>query len=77
MADVRNYEYALLTDKIVNPEESFLNFYVNECFGSENMINPTQPMHIILDAKYEKSELNKVMAKQCQHLSTKEQEILL
>ena len=31
----------------------------------------------IIDAKYKKSDLNKVMAKQCQHLSTKELERLL
>ena len=77
MADVRNYEYALLTDKIVNPEESFLNFYVNECFGSENTIKPTQQIRRILDAKYKKEDINKVMTKKYQHLSTKEQEILL
>ena len=31
----------------------------------------------ILDAKYEQKDLNKVMTKQCQHLSTEEQEIIL
>ena len=34
-------------------------------------------MRIIIDAKYEKSDLKKVMAEQCQHLSTNEQERLL
>ena len=34
-------------------------------------------MPIILDAKYEKSDLNMVMTKKCKHLSTKEQERLL
>ena len=29
-------------------------------------------MRIIIDAKYEKADLKKVMTKQCQHLSTKE-----
>ena len=34
-------------------------------------------MRRILDAKYEKAELNKVTTKQCQHLNTKERKILL
>ena len=34
-------------------------------------------MRIILDAKYKKDDLNKVMTKQFKHLSTKEGEILL
>ena len=34
-------------------------------------------MRIILNAKYEKADLNKVMNKQCQHLSTYECEKLL
>ena len=34
-------------------------------------------MRIIIGVKYERVDLNKVMTKQCQHLSTKESEILL
>ena len=34
-------------------------------------------MSSILESKYKKSELNKVMTKKCQHLSTKEREIIL
>ena len=34
-------------------------------------------MRRILDAKYKKADLNKVMTKQCQHLNTEEHEILL
>ena len=70
MADTRNYDYTPLMDKRIKPEESLLNPYVDECFESENMINPTRRMLRILDAKYEKDDLNKVMTKQYQHLST-------
>ena len=72
MVDVRNYEYAPLTDKIIKPEKSFLNQYVDAHFESENTINLTQRMRRILYAKYETADLNKVMTKQCQHLSTQE-----
>ena len=34
-------------------------------------------MHRILEAKYKKADLNKVMTKQCQYLNTKERERLL
>ena len=34
-------------------------------------------MRKILDAKYEKAHQNKVITKKCQHLSTKEHEIIL
>ena len=34
-------------------------------------------MNIILDAKYQKVDLNKVMPKQCQHLSLEERKRLI
>ena len=40
-------------------------------------MSSTHRMRIILDAKYEKAELNKVMAEHCKHLRPKEQEIIL
>ena len=54
MFDVISCGYAALTDKIVQPEESFLNLCVNECFESENRISQTRKMRIILDTKYKK-----------------------
>ena len=60
MFDVSNYDHAPLTDKIVKPDESFLNLYVDECFESKNSINPTRRMQIILNANYKKSYLNNV-----------------
>ena len=42
MVDMINYDYAHLTDKIVKPEESLLNFHVDTYFESENKINPTR-----------------------------------
>ena len=77
MVDVRNYDFKYLTDKIVKPEESFINSYIDKCLESEIPIRSTHRIQITLDAKYNNSYLNKVMTKQCQHFSTKEQERLL
>ena len=70
--DVRKFYYESLTNKNVKQEESFLDLYVDECFESGNMINLTWQMCIILDAKYKKEYLNKIITKQCEHLSTQE-----
>ena len=70
MVYISNYEFKSITDKTVKPEESFVNSYVGECFGSDNAISPTHRMRRILDVKYEKAELNEVMTKQYQkHLT--------
>ena len=31
MVDVRNCDFKYITDKIIEPEESFVNLYVDEC----------------------------------------------
>ena len=77
MVDVINYDFKAITDKTVKTEESFVNLYVNKCLESDSSISSTQRMHKILDAKYEKSDLNKVITKQCQHLTGTESHRLL
>ena len=72
MVDVRNYYIKYLTDKIVKPEESFINSYVYECLESNSAISSTRSIRRILDVKYEKADLNNFMAKQCQHPTAKE-----
>ena len=61
--DVSNYNFTYITGKTVKLEESFINSYVNECFKSNSAIISTSRMRRILDAKYKKSDLNKVMTK--------------
>ena len=51
MVDLSNYEVKSLTDKIVKPEESFANSYVNKCLESEITIRSTLRMCRILDIK--------------------------
>ena len=50
---------------------------MNEWFKSEIIVNLTRKICKRLDAKYEKAHQNKVITKKCQHLSTKEHEIIL
>ena len=61
MVDVDNYDFNILKAKTFKPEESFINTYVSECFESDSAIRATHIMRRILDAKYEKLDLNKVM----------------
>ena len=77
MVGLSNYEFKSLTNKIDKPEESFIIPYVYECLKSEITISSTRIMQIILDTKYEKSDINKVMKEQCQHLTTNESENIL
>ena len=65
MIDVRNYEFKSITDKTVKPKESFINLYIDGDFKSENAIESTHRMRRILDAEYEKDDLNEFMTKQC------------
>ena len=77
MVDVSTYDFKPLIDNKVKPEESFINAYVDKCLESESTISSTHRIHKILDAKYEKYDLNQFMVKQCQQLTPNEQEILL
>ena len=43
--------------------------YTEEINESEQVRTSTKQLHVILDAKYEKAYLNKVMKNQCQHLT--------
>ena len=50
----------LNTDKIT-PEELFTGYYVKEVYESEHLSTDTKRLSLRLDAKYEKSDLHKVM----------------
>ena len=52
-------------------EESFTDAYSEEVYYSEHERNDTKILNIILDVKYEKADLHKVMKTQCQHLKMK------
>ena len=69
MVNVRNYNFTSILDITVKPEESFMNSYTDKCLKSDSAISSTAKMHIVLDYKYRKADLNRVMIKQCQHLN--------
>ena len=77
MVNVGNYNFKSITDKTIDPEESFVNLYVYERLESYSAISSTHMMHIILDTKYKEADLNKVMTKQCQHRTATERHRLL
>ena len=77
MVDVSNCDFTYLTDKTVKSEESFINSYFNECLESDITISSMRRICGILDAKYKKEDLNKVTAKQCQHLTSNKYRNLL
>ena len=47
----------------------FNDAYVEEVYESEHIRTATKRLHVLLDAKYEKSDLHKVMENQCQHFT--------
>ena len=48
----------------------FTDAYAEEVYKSEHISTATKILRVILDAKYEKADLHKVMETQCQHLTT-------
>ena len=55
MVDLSNYNFNLIMDKTVKPEESFINSYVNECLESDIIISAAHRMCTILDAMAKRS----------------------
>ena len=47
----------------------FIIAYVEEVYESDHVHTAKKQLRLILDAKYEKSSLHKVMENQCQHLT--------
>ena len=59
MIDISNNSFKSLTENIAKPRELFINLYVEKCLESESTISSTQRLCIVLDAKYEKYDLDK------------------
>ena len=62
MVDVSNYNFTYITDKILKPEESFINSHVEKFLESEIATSPTHRMCIISDTKFKSYDLNTDMA---------------
>ena len=61
----------------IKPEESVTDAYVDEVYESKHIRTDTKQLRILLDTKYEKSDLHKVMETQCRHLTTTQRNYLL
>ena len=77
MVDKSNQKFPYIPDKTVKPEDLFINSYVKKCLKFNNAISSTCRMRRIIDAKYEKSDLNTVMSEKCQYLNAAERYIIL
>ena len=61
MVDLSTYIFQYLSTEKTTPEESFTDAYVKEVYDSEHVFTATKRLRVILDAKYEKENLHKVM----------------
>ena len=68
MIHMGTYEFYDLNTGNITPEESFTNAYTEEINESEQVHTSTKQLRIILDAIYEKVDLNKVMRNKYQHM---------
>ena len=55
----------------------FTDDYIKESYGSYHVRTSTKLLRVILDAKYGKADLHKVMEDQCQHLKITQRNELL
>ena len=69
MIDMVTHEWNCSNTGNITPEETFMNAYAEEIHELEKVRTSTKLLRVILDAKYEKADLNKVMKNQCQHLT--------
>ena len=53
----------------IKTEELFTGAYVEGIYESKDIRTAAKQLRVILDAKYEKSDLYKVMETKCQHLT--------
>ena len=63
------YQFKYLNTGKITPTYLFTNDYAEELYELEHVYTDTKRLRIILDAKYEKVDLHKVIETQCQHLT--------
>ena len=68
MVDLGTHLFKDLNIGKIKPEKQFTDAYVEEVYESEYVRTATKRLRVILDAKYGKYNLHKVMETQCQHL---------
>ena len=55
------YDFNILNSVKIIPEEPFMNSYAEGIHELEQICTSTKGLRIVLDAKYEKADLNKDM----------------
>ena len=77
IVDLSVYKFKDLNTGNITPEESFTNSYTEEIHELKQVRSSNKQFYVILDAKYENSDLNKVMKNKCQHfMETQRNELL-
>ena len=69
MIDLGTYIFKNLNTEKIKPQRLFTNAYVEGVYESEHVRTSIKQLRIILYAKYENSDLHKVMETQCQYLT--------
>ena len=77
MLDLGMYLIKELNTGKITPGEQFTNAYVEELYALEHVRTATKLLGVILDDKYKKEYLHKVMETQCQHLTITQSNRLL
>ena len=77
MLDMGSFEFKNYIQGRLYLKNSSKNTYAEEIHESKEVCTSTKLVRVILDAKYEKSDLNKFMKNQCQHLTEAQHNELL
>ena len=65
MVDLGTYLIKYLNIGKITLEKLFTYSYIKELYESEHACTAIEQLHVILDAKYKKANLHKVMENQC------------
>ena len=77
MVDLVTYTFKNLNKQKIKHEELFTGAHFKELYESEHVRTDTKQLRVFLDYKYKKTDLNKVMETQYQHLTMTQRNDLL
>ena len=77
MVDLGKYIFKDLNTRKSKPEEQFTDAYLKGVYELAHVRAATKQLRVILDAKYKKSDVHKVMETQCQRLTITQHNYLL
>ena len=76
MVDLSTYIFKDLNTDLIKPGKYFTGACVEEVYELEHVRTATKQLRVILDEKYENSDLHKVMESRCQHLMITQRKLL-